>query len=456
MNMPPPATPAAKSVLTVGTITGFGSTSMNVNGMQFQTAAAKVNIDGQSAQPGDLHAGDVVQIKSHHDDSTNEDMADEIDFHGNVEGPVSAIDPVALTLVVLGQTVVVSAGSSFDQDISPATLASVHVGDILEVSGMTAADGSIQATRIERMPAGSTFQVIGTAAATDAVARTLKINTLVVDFSSATLSNFPSTGPQDGDLVEASGSMIEAGGALQATKLELLSSSQTTAPEDDMRVEGLITRFTSATDFDVAGHPVTTSAATQFEDGTAGALALNVHVEVEGTVDTAGVLEASDVKIDPPANVRIIAQADAVDAQAGTLTLLGTQVAATGMTRFEDDGAGDTKTFGIANVQVSDWLEVRGVSTNGTSVTATRIDRLQPQSELQLAGPVTAAAAPTFTILSTPVATSSATQFSGGLEATTFFDSLVGHVATVSGTWDGSILTASQAQLGDLDDGGDD
>ena len=126
------------------------------------------------------------------------------------------------------------------------------------------------------------------------------------------------------------------------------------------------------------------------------------------------------------------------------------------MTRFEDDGAGDTKTFGIANVQVSDWLEVRGVSTNGTSVTATRIDRLQPQSEVQLAGPVTAAATPNFTILSTPVATSSATQFSGGLEATTFFDSLVGHVATVSGTWDGSTLTASQAQLGDMDDGGDD
>jgi hypothetical protein len=91
-----------------------------------------------------------------------------------------------------------------------------------------------------------------------------------------------------------------------------------------------------------------------------------------------------------------------------------------------------------------------------TSVTATRIDRLQSQSEVRLAGPITASAAPGFTILSTPVVTSGSIQVSGGPNAMTFLDSLIGHAATVRGIWDGSSVMATQAQPGDLDDGGDD
>lgn len=454
-----PTTPAAKSSVTVGAITGFGSAVVNVNGKQFQTASAAISIDGKAGQQGDLRAGEIVQIKAHHDASTNEEVADEIDFRGNVEGPVTAIDPLAQTLLVLGQSVVVSAATSFDEDISPASLAGVHLGDILEVSGMLAADGSIQATRIERKPAGSAFQVIGTASATNATAQTLNIEALVVDFSGATLNGFPASGPQDGDLIEASGTVIEASGALQATRLELRGAADPMQPGevDNAEVEGLITRFASATDFDVAGHPVSTSASTQFEGGTAADLALNVHVDVEGPVDSAGVIQASKVSIAHPADVRIIAQVDALDAAAGTLVVLGTQVSTDAMTRFEDQGSEQMTSFSLQDVQMGDWLEVRGTAAaDGTSVTATRLDRVQARSAVRLSGPVTATAPPNLTILSTPVATNASTQFSDGLDATTFFDSLTGKLATVAGAWDGTTLAASSAQLGDPDDGGDD
>jgi hypothetical protein len=56
----------------------------------------------------------------------------------------------------------------------------------------------------------------------------------------------------------------------------------------------------------------------------------------------------------------------------------------------------------------------------------------------------------------TPVLTSDATQFADGLDAATFFNSLLDQVATVRGTWDGSTLNATQARLGQHDDGGDD
>lgn len=451
----PPPTVAVKSAVTVGTISSFGSSAMTVDGTQFQTNAATVTVDGKSGQPADLRAGEMVRVKSHHDDAGNKEVADQIDFRGDVEGPVSVIDSVAQILVVVGQTVRVSASTSFDTDIGPASLAGVHVGDVLEVSGMVAADGSIQATRIERKDTGSASQVIGTAAATDMAAMTLQLNELVVDFSAATLKNFPSTGPKNGDLVEATGSVLEANGALRATTLELLSAGQGITAEDNLRIEGLVTRFVSATDFDVGAHAVSTSAATQFQGGTVGDLALNLSVEVEGIIDATGVLEASQVRIEQPADVRVIAQVDSVDSTAATVRVLGNEVVATATTRFEDHGSGGSGTFRLGDARLGDWVEVRGVSPDGARVIASRIDRLPPQSEVRLGGPVTASASPEFTLVSTPVATNAATQFSGAEDSTTFFDSLVGKVATVRGAWDGSVLSATQVQLGGQDDGGD-
>lgn len=456
----PPA--AVKSTVTVGAITGFGSNTVQLNGMQFQSGAASVRVDGNSAQLGDLHAGDVVQVHGHHDSESGDDVADEIDFRGAVVGPVSAIDSVAQTLVVLGQTVAISADTSFDDDIQPAALSGLKVGAIVEVSGMTAADGSIHATRIEGKPAGSTFQVTGTASATDAAAKTLHLNALVVDFAAAALSDFASIGPADGDVVEASGTMIEASGALQAAGLENLTGQDLRADQDeDARLQGLITRFASSSDFDVDGHPVSTSASTRFDGGTAADLALNVQVEVEGTIDASGVLMADEVRIARPADVRLTAQVDAADAAVGTLGMLGIQISVNAMTRFDGHGSQDDRSFGLGEVQVGQWLEIRGAqsSPGSTSVTATRLERQQPQSEVRLMGPVSAAAAADFTLLSASVATTSATEFSGGLDATTFFARAVGAVASVRGSWDGTTLTAQQVQLGDDhdgDDGGDD
>lgn len=456
---PPP--PAAKSTVTVGAITGFGSTTVNLSGMQFQAAGARISIDGKGAQAADLHSGDVVQVKGHHDSDTNEDVADEIDFHGNVQGPVSAIDGTAQTLVVLGQTIVVSANTSFDDNIAPASLGGVHVGDFVEVSGMIAADGSIAATRIEAKPAGSAFQVLGTTSATDSAAKTLNINALLVDFSGAALSGFASTGPADGELIAVTGTTIESNGALQATRLELLTSEDMRDDQDDAaRLEGLITRFASAADFDVGGHPVTTSASTQFDGGTAADLALNVHVEVEGTIDAAGVLEADKVRMAKAADVRITAQVDAVDAGAGTLALLGIQVSIDAMTRFDVHQSQDDRSFSLAEVHVGQWLEVRGAQSGAGSnmVTAMRLERQEPQSQVRLMGPVNAVTAPNFILLSTTVATTATTQFSG-IDPASFFATAVGRIVSVQGAWDGSTLTAGSVQLGDDhegDDGGDD
>jgi hypothetical protein len=458
-NTPPTVTttPATTS-MSVGMITSFGSVILN--GTEYQTTGTTIKVDGKNASQGDLRVGYYVSVTGHHDDGADLDIADQIDFRGDVEGPVSAVDAVAMTLTVLGQTVVVSAETSFDDNITPSGLAGIKVGDLVEVSGMRAPDGAIHATRIEARLPSAGLQIVGVATATNATATTLAISALTIDFSAAALVDFPDSGPKNGDLVEAIGTTLSANGVLQATSLELLSAKNANnpAPPDNMRIEGLINQFSSATDFEVAGQPVSTSATTSFDGGTASDLALNVNVEVEGSVNSNGVLLATKVEIRRAADVRLTAQVDAADAKNGTIELLGIQVSVTYLTRYEDHGSQRLATFKLADIQVGDWLEVRGTASSSSSgsITATRIDRRQAQSSVQLMGPVDKAEQPDFTILTTHVTTTYSTQFNHGLTAHTFFtEALVGKIASVTGTWDGSILTATQVNIGDDDDGGD-
>jgi hypothetical protein len=112
----------------VGAITSFGSVILN--GIEYQTTHTTISIDGKVASQGDLHVGDFIEVHGHHDQNSNQDIADQIEFRGNVEGPVSAIDVANEMPVVLGQTIIVSAETSFEDSISPAGLAGIKVGAV--------------------------------------------------------------------------------------------------------------------------------------------------------------------------------------------------------------------------------------------------------------------------------------------------------------------------------------
>jgi len=371
-----------------------------------------------------------------------------------VQGPVSSIDLTGQTVVVLGQTVLVSTDTSFGEGISPASLAGIAVGDILEVSGMPTSSGDIQASRIERVPAGSPYRVTGTASGTDNMAKHLMINALVVDFSAAQLVGFMASGPKDGDRVEASGTMLGSAGELQATKLELRSGDDFSGDaEDSAELEGLVTRFASATDFDVGGHAVTTTSTTTYVGGMSTDLALNARVEVEGTVNSAGVLVATKVRFEPASATELVGQVDAVDTMNGIVTVLGIPATVNSMTRFEDQSDEDVSTFSLADVHTGDWLKIRGDESPAGSnmLVATRLERVGMQSGVRIAGTVKTAASPNFTILSVNIATTPTTDFHS-LSSTTFFTGLVGKSVWVEGSWDGTTLTATQASFGE---GGD-
>jgi hypothetical protein len=236
-----------------GTITGFGS--VHVNGIHFNTNSATISRNGAPAQQSDLRVGQVVKVRGSVNDSTREGVASSVSQDDDVEGPISSIDAANKKFVVLGQTIIVDADTSFDDRISPASIAGLRVNDQIEVSGMVGANGDITATRIElRKPGVTQLEVTGKVSNLDAANRKFKINALTVNYSTAQLEGFASGAPSNDDLVEARGNALNAAGELVATKVEKETNEPRDADRGDRReVEGMITRFASKADFDVAG-----------------------------------------------------------------------------------------------------------------------------------------------------------------------------------------------------------
>ena len=287
---------ATRVVSVVGPITGFGS--IVVNGVHYAVDHAMVEVDGDAGTVADLELGQVVSIVGERDASGTTGTAATVHFLTNVRGPITAIDATTSELVVLGQKIVVAPSTVLDLGARPAAFSSFMVGDLIAVSGFVSAHGTIDATRIESVASGAGLLALGVVSGLDSAALSFNLGGLVVDYSQAVLiEGFASGGPANGDQVIVKGTSLAPSGALVAREVRHVVDDGT-QPGRETEIEGLITRFVSALDFDVAGKPVTTTASTTYQGGGAGALLLNVRVEVAGTADASGTIVARSIEID--------------------------------------------------------------------------------------------------------------------------------------------------------------
>ena len=432
-----------------GKINGFGS--VIVNGVHYSTSGATITVDDQPGTESDLRVGQVVRIEGTVDANGTTGTARSITYDDDVEGPVQGIDLVTARLVVLGQTVQVGAGTSFDDSIVPRSLDGLAVGDRVEVSGLIGSDGVIAATRIELKTIAGPVEVKGTVESLDTVARRFRINQLEVDYATATLSGFASGQPANGDLVEAKGA-VNGAGVLVATRVERRSASLSGTTDDRADLEGLVTRYVSVADFDVAGQRVTTTASTRYEGGTAASLALNVAVEVEGGFDTSGRVVATEIEFRPQSDVELSGRVDSIAAAASSLVLLGVTVRTTPLTRFEDHSSADVEQFDLADLRVGDYVEVRAYD-DGSGLVATLLERDDPEAGVELRGIATEVAQPSFRVAGVAVTTGPLTEYrdnnGASIAAATFFATAGGREVKVRGSLVGDIVLAERAELED-------
>jgi len=426
--VPPPTGAAPQTIITSGPVTNFGS--IVVNGVHYNTDSASFSLDGAPATQADLKVGHVVTVTGTISGDGSTGRADRVSFDDLVKGPVTSIDLAAQRLVVLGQTVIVGADTSFDDRFSPASLDGVSIDQIVEVSGQLDADGNIVATRIEPKPVGTVFEVHGTVENLDTVSMRFNLNALVVDYSTAILDDFAGGQIAAGDFVEAKGSSLGAGGELLATKVELESVLPGAGNGDFVEIEGFITRFVSAEDFDVAGFPVTVTSATRFEGGSAADLGLNLKVEVDGVVNDDGVLVAEKIDIRRARAVRVTATVDSVAAASDSLIMLGITINVDMLTRMEDKTDADVSPFNVSDITAGDYLEVRGTEFPAGSgrILAGRLEREDADEDTILQGFVESFSEPTIEILGVTIETNAGTQFEdangASISAAEFFSRL--------------------------------
>ena len=265
-----------------GSITALGSAT--ANGIHYDTNEATVAVNGQSAQPADLKPGQVVTINGNVNFSNLTGTATDIAYSAMVIGPVEVIEAPQQHLVVMGQSVFTNAATVFAASIDPATYTGLSLGNTVEISGFRNAAGEIIATRIAPDTMSTGVQLIGIVSGPIAN-MTFSLHGLTIDYSGATQNDLPGGTPVIGQLVIVRGSLVS--NVLAVSEIAGFTNA-TTTPGERTLLSGLITRFASASDFDLNSFTVTTDANTEFSGGSAGDLTTDTEIIIDGEITEGG------------------------------------------------------------------------------------------------------------------------------------------------------------------------
>ncbi|THJ24886.1 MAG: hypothetical protein CAF45_003590 [Nitrospira sp. CG24E] len=444
-----PATGSASgSAASSGTITGFGS--VFVNGKKFEANGVEVRRDDGTPNRCDISPANHCGLKEGMtvfvtgSFNGNEHTADSVQQRDAVEGLVQSIAADGLSLVVMGQTVLVDNTTIFDNNVTSV------VGDNVEVNGHIRPNGVIQATFIEKKIAGVTLKVRGFISGHVAATTTFQIGNLTVNYAGAIIGDMPSpSGNNWNDLfVEVKGTTFNSGTTtLTATKVE--PENQGVKQADEFEVEGFVTRVDGLGDFFIGSTHVQTTANTEFRGGTIDEIVVGTKLSAEGRLAN-GILTAKHVKFHE--SVRLEGNATI---NGNTLTLAGLPgltITVNSQTELKDGG--NTITL---NDLDSNHVRVRGRVSGPTSVIATRIILRSPDSDVDLQGPVQQPFGdPFLTILGVAVDTSgiSNDNFEGLngqlIGRAGFFNAVtVGTLVKVKGRLNGTVVTWREAELED-------
>jgi hypothetical protein len=349
-----------------GPITGFGS--VIVGGVRFDdTNAAVTDAEGDKRSRDDLKLGMTINVRGTPIAANGSSAATSIVVGNAIIGPVGAIDIGAATLSVLGQRVDVLATTVFDERLGGA-LAALSVGDLVEVYALLdTATQRYRATRIERKAQAPVYELRGVGASLNTDTRTFMVGSERISYAALPDDKVPA-GLRNDSIVRVVLREAPVAGVRVALRLRL----GVTEPRDfdEVRIEGLISAFTSSTVFSVDGVPVDAAQAS-FPDGTAG-LAKGVRVALRGGVNN-GVLSATLVQIKSQAHVEndgfeLRGLITGLDTTALRFTLRGVSVDYSGPVEYRNGTQADLVLPGVE-------VEVEGrLSSDGTRLVAKRIE----------------------------------------------------------------------------------
>jgi hypothetical protein len=446
-----PALPAQETAdaVMVGPITGFGS--IHLNGRELDTSSATILMDDRPARMEELRVGMMVSVRARLRVANQAMEAQQIRFVDDAEGPVTALNRETNSFVVLGRTVLFDELTVFD-DVTPDTLAE---GNIVQVSGQLRSENRIQATHIERKAltyqVGMRMEVKGEVSDLDIGAQRFQLGSQACDYSNAAMEL---GGEQlaNGMYVEAESTQLMQAGDMLLDRVRLRDRDRdrdhVCDADCDFEVEGYITSFTSAAEFEVDGTPVTTTDSTVYVNGTVDSLALDVKVGVDGTLSAEDVLVADRIVFRQSGVFEIEADIESIDTPNHLVTLLGIPVAVNEFTMFRDESTAAIPEFGFDDLALGDRIDVRAYM-GIENVIAVRLEREDADDQVTLKAPLFEVDRPAVVLLGVTVFSDENTVFTNAaqevIDADTFFSLLTTWaLVKAEGTYDGTSILASE------------
>ena len=436
-----------------GTVTEFGS--VFVNGKKFEAENVEVRRDGVTERCAinavttcGLKKGMSVTVNGLF--NGNQHTASSVQQKDAVEGLVQSVAGNGLSLVVMGQTVVIDNTTLIDDNIPGRNIQNLVAGtDNVEVNGHIRPNGIIQATFIEKKLVGVTPEVRGFVNNHASGSATFRIGTLTVNYGGATISDMPVPNGNnwDGRFVEVKGSnFVSATTTLIATKVEPENQGLGNAI-DEFEVEGFVTQAGtpngSVIDFTLGTTPVRTTASTEFRGGTVDEIVVGAKLSAEGRFD-GNTLIAKHVKFHE--SVRLEGDVATIGSNSFTITgLPGVTVTVNRQTEFTNTN--------LSSLSSGDHIRVRGRVNGTNAIVATRVDLRSADNDVDLQGPVQVVSDPNLRILGVTVDTTGV-EFEGiddgPISRASFFSAVkVGILVKVQGRLVGGTVQWREAELED-------
>ena len=288
------ANPTANN-LYAGPIQGFGS--VIVNGMRFSSVGSSlVDDDNNSVKLSDLKLGMTVRINGTADDSTALGSASSVELVHGTRGTISAVNPTAKTITLLGQTVKTDAATVFQGVTDLTALAAMNPLPAVEIYGVVQADGSLLATLVEvkTITAISLSGIVSNLTATNFQIGTL---TITLPASAANIRGTLANGARV-KVKAATGAL--SGNVLTASSVQVLGAGfglgTTPAAGALLKIKGLAAAAPVNGVLTLSGTPIDISKAT-FDGGTSASIAAGSFLEVKGTWD-GNTLQATKVEFE--------------------------------------------------------------------------------------------------------------------------------------------------------------
>jgi len=384
--------PTAADSTTSGVITGFGS--IYINGVEYETDTASINIDGALLPESELGVGDVCVIEGSVNADGTTGTAVTVACADELEGyvtDVSGLDANGVgSIVVMGQTVSVNLDTVFEgDDTNVLTINDLSVDDVVEVNGFSDGNGNVLATRVETKAADDDVEVKGLVSNLDTEAMTFTIGDLIIDYSTA--GEVPAI-LENGLFVEAESDVplegdAETGFTMIASEVEIEEDGDMDIDGDEgdeIEMQGLVTEVTDTT-FLFNGQLVEIASLELDDDFDITSLVDGMMITVEGYIDANGDFVVEEIEEEKETEDEVEGTVTAVTET--TVTVNEMTFTVNNDTRMMDDmGEMPLQYFSLADVVEGDYVEIEFYvdETTGDNI-ATELEREDPEVEDQVA-----------------------------------------------------------------------